>query len=177
MVMIPPIAMELEVITELTEGANLFESHGYSIVKVTKGGVEKLLKLPIKSAGVADYMEKLRSRAPRPPVIFQVAKKDSPEGKELGFTHDRKIDVFDTTDERYIDALEKHNQDFNWAVAIFALDMPFRKSDGTEAGDVEEKKRILKSNGITWSQINRIFADVQALTLMAEERADFLPDN
>jgi hypothetical protein len=162
--------MEPETITELVEGANLFESRGYSIVKVTRAGQEKLLRLPIKSTGVADFIEKLKGRAPRPPVIFQIVKRDSPEGRELGLTHDRKIQVFDTTDEKYIT-----NQEFNWAVAIFALDMPFRKADGTEAKDTEEKKRVLKSNGITWHQINKIFADVQALTLMAEERADFLP--
>lgn len=167
--------MDPEVITELTEGAALFESKGYSIVKVTKSGVERLLKLPIRSTGVAEYIEQLRGKAPRPPVTFQVVKKDSPEGKELGLTHDRKIQVFDTTDERYIDLLEKHNQDFNWAVAIYALDMPWKLAGGGEAQTVEEKKRILKTNGITWSHINKIFADVQALTRMEEERADFLP--
>ena len=169
--------MELEIITELVEGANLFESKGYSIVKVTKGGVEKRLKLPIKSTGVAEYIEKLRTKAPKPPVTFQIIKRDSPEGRELGLTHDRKIQVFDPTDEKYIDALERHNQEFNWRVAIFALDMAFKTASGAEVTEPEEKKRILKSNGITWSQINQIFEDVQALTRMEEERADFLPEN
>ena len=166
---------DLETITELVEGEALFESKGYSIVKVTKGGEEKLIKLPIKSTGVADYIEKLRTKAPRPPVTFQIVKRDSPEGKELGLSHDRKIQVFDTTDERYIDAMTKHNQDFNWAVAIFALDLSWKRSDGSLVEDIEEKKKILKSNGITWQQINTIFEDVQALTKMEDERADFLP--
>lgn len=169
--------MEFETITELVEGANLFESRGYSIVKVTRAGEEKRLRLPIKSTGVADYMEKLRGKAPRPPVTFQIVKKDSPEGRELGLTHDRKVQVFDTTDERYIDAIEKHNQEFNWAIVIFALDLPWKKADGTEVQELEDKKRILKSNGITWTHINQIFADVQTLTRMEEERADFLPEN
>lgn len=169
--------MEPEIISELMEGGNLFDCRGYSVVKVTKGGVEKRLKLPIKSTGVAEYMEQLKGKAPRPPVTFQVVKRDSPEGKELGLTHDRKIQVFDTTDERYVDALEKHNQEFTWSVAIFALDMPFRKTDGAEAQSPEDKKRILKSNGITWSHINQIFADVQALTRMEDETSDFLQEN
>lgn len=169
--------MELETITELVEGANLFESKGYSILKVTKGGIEKHLKLPIRSTGVADFMEQLRGKAPRPPVSWQIIKRDSPEGKELGLSHDRKVQVFDTTDERYIDSLEKHNQDFTWAVAIYALDLPWKISSGADAQTIEDKKRILKTNGITWSHINKIFADVQALTRMEEERADFLPES
>jgi hypothetical protein len=169
--------MEMETITELVEGANLFDSRGYSIVKVTKEGKEKWLKLAIRSTGVAEYMENLRGKAPRPPTTFQVIKRDSPEGRELGLSHDRKIQVFDPTDERYVDSLEKHNQEFTWGVVIFALDMTFKTSGGTPAQNVEEKKRVLKSNGITWSHINKIFADVTALTKMEDERADFLPEN
>lgn len=169
--------MEPEIITELVEGAGLFECKGYSVVKVTKNGVEKLLKLPIRSAGVAEFMEQLRGKAPRPPVSWQIVKKDSPEGKEMGLTHDRKVQLFDPTDERYVEALEKHNQDFTWTVAIYALDVPWKLKEGGDAQTVEDKKRILKTNGITWSHINKIFADVQALTRMEEERADFLPEN
>jgi len=166
-----------ERISELIEGQKLFDSTGYSLVKVTKDGKERWLELPIKSTGVAEYMDKLSGSAPRPPVIKRVVKKDSPEGKELGLTHDKLMQVFDTTDEAYVDALNRHNQDFNWRVAIFALDLAWKKSDGTEAKTFVEKKTILQSTGITWGHIEQVFKDVKNLTTVQEAKIDFLPES
>lgn len=168
---------EIKTISELVEGHNIFGSDGYSIVKVTRGGEEKSVRLPIKSTGVAEFMSELEGRAPRPPMTRDVIKKGSPEGRELGLPHDKICLVFDTTDEKYIDALNKHNQDYTWQVAIFALDLPWKLASGAEAETFEEKKRILQSNGITWHHINRIFKDVQELTQFAEDREDFLSES
>ena len=71
-----------ERISELIEGSKLFDSTGYSLLKITKKGNEKYLELPIKSTGVAEYMEELSGKAPRPPVIKRLIKKNSPVGKE-----------------------------------------------------------------------------------------------
>lgn len=172
-----PSPSEALLVSELIEGENLFDSRGYSIVKTTKAGVEAPRKLPIKSTGVAEFMERLGDKAPRPPVTFEFIKKNSPEGREMGLTHDRKVAVFDATDEKYVDALNHHNQEFSWQVAVFALDLKWVRKDGTEASTYEEKKQILRSNGITGHQINQIFDDVKALTAFEEGERDFLPGN
>lgn len=163
-----------ELISELVEGQNLFDSRGYSVVKVTKNGEIKLLKLPIKSTGVAEFQESLSGKAPRPPVTFEVVKKNSPEGKALGLTHDRLVHVFDTTDEKYVDALSKHNQEFAWQVVIFALDLEWKKKDGSICQTYEEKRAVLKSNGITGNHVDQIFIDVKRLTELQGEQEDFL---
>jgi len=174
---------DIEVISELIEGENLFDSRGYSVVKITK--IEKqdtgkdlavvhAIKLPIKSTGVAEYQEQLKSKTPVPPITKEFVKKNSPEGKELGLPHDRMVQVFDLTDIKYVDDLEKFNQELNWRVAIYALDMVLKKADGSIAETYEEKKQVLKTSGITLFHINKILRDVNDLTLWAEDRQDFL---
>jgi len=164
-------------VSELIEDGNLFESKGYSHVKVTKNGEKKPLRLPIKSTGVAEYQQELSGKAPRPPVMRQLVRKDSPQGKELGLSHDQVMIVFDTTDEKYIDDLTAHQVDFAWKIAIFALDISWKKKDGSEAKAYEDKKKILQSNGITNAQINRIYKDVNDLTQFEADRQDFLSGN
>jgi len=164
-------------ISELVEGEKIFESNGYALVKITKDGKEIPTELPIRSTGVAEYMRDLEGKAPKPPVKKVLIKKNSSEGKELGLPHDKYVQILDTADENYIDSLNKHNQEFVWRVAIFALDIKWIKLDGSEAKSFEEKKQVLATNDITWSQIYRIFHDVKNLTEFAEDREDFLSDN
>ena len=173
-------------ISELIEGEKTFDSYGFSLVKITHTeviegvgnvSVEQLLELPIKSTGVAEFQEELTGKAPRPPVKKEVIKKDSLDGKLLGLNEDRLMQVFDNTDEAYIDALEKHNQGFIWRIVVFALDIAWKKKDGTEAATFEEKKAILKSTGITGSHTDQIFKDVMALSRMQGAMEDFLSGN
>ena len=164
-------------ISELVEGAQLFDSSGYSLVKVTKKGIAQLIELPIRSTGVAEYMDELSGKAPKPPVRKEVIKKNSIEGRELNLPHDKMMQVFDFTDETYIDAIEKHNEDFTWRVVIFALDIGWKKTDGSPAQTFEEKKGILKSNRITWNHILQVFEDVKNLTQLQEDREDFLQED
>jgi len=168
---------EIEIITELVEGDNVFESHGYAVVKITRGGKSKKIRLPIKSHGVAEFQEKLAAKAPKPPTTFELIRKGSPEGKELGLKHHQKAIVFDLTDEAYIDAMDKHNQDFQWRVAVFALDLSWKKKDGTIAETYEEKKKMLQDAGLTGFQLIDILKAVNELTQFAEEQEDFLSDN
>ena len=163
-------------ISELIEGSKLFDSSGFALVKVTKAGKEELLELPIKSTGVDELQERLSSKAPRPPVRREWVKKNSKEGRELGLSHDKLEQIFDNTDEDYINALEKHNQDFTWQTVIFALDLKLKKKDGSEATTFEEKKEVLRSNGLTVDHANQIFKDVQDLTKLQEDREDFLSE-
>jgi len=162
-------------ISELVSGQKTFDSSGFSLVKVTKGGKAELLELPIKSTGVAEFQEELSGKAPKPPVKKELVRKDSKEGKSMGLSHDRLMQVFDTTDEAYIAALEKHTSDFVWQICVFALDVKWTKAGGSEAGTFEERKEILQTNGITGSHIDQIYKDVQNLTRIGEEEADFLP--
>ena len=164
-------------ISELIEGEKTFDSYGFSLIKITRDGVEQLLELPIKSTGVAEFQEELTGKAPRPPVKKEVIKKDSPEGKALGLDEDRLMQVFDNTDEVYIDALEKHNQEFIWRIVVFALDIAWKKKDGIPVFTFEEKKAILKSTGITGSHTNQIFKDVMALSRVQGAMEDFLSGN
>lgn len=166
-----------ELISELIAGERIFDSSGFSLIKITSAGVEHMKHLPIKSTGVSEFQEELRGKAPRPPVKKELIKKNSADGKAMGLPHDRLLQVFDNTDEAYLDALEKHNQDFIWQVIIFAIDVLWKKADGAMANTFEEKKGILKSTGITGHHTDQIFRDVQDLTRIKEEEEDFLPGN
>ena len=75
---------KIETITELIEGDNVFESHGYAEVKVTRKGKPQKIKLPIKSHGVSEFQEKLAAKAPQPPTTFETIRKGSEEGKSMG---------------------------------------------------------------------------------------------
>lgn len=172
--------MEPKVISKLVMGQKLFDSAGYADVKVTKDGVSEILRLPIRSTGVAEFQEYLEGKAPKPPTSYKRIKKDSPEGRQAGLTHDAMHIVFDLTDDGYIDAMNKHNQDFTWQIVVFAIDsdkISWEMPDGKKAESAEDKKAILKSNGITDHHINKIFKTVQALTQFDEDRADFLSGN
>lgn len=168
---------KIETITELIEGENVFESHGYAEVKVTKAGKPQKIRLPIKSRGVAEYQEKLAAKAPKPSTTFEFIKKGSAEGRELGLKHDQKVIVFDLTDEAYIDAKEKHDEDFGWRIAVFALDLKWKKKDGTIITAYEEKKAILQAAGLTGYQSNDIMKAVNELTMFTEGQEDFLSGN
>lgn len=168
---------EQDLISELVENQNLFDSSGYSVLKVTKSGVTKKLKLPIKSTGVAEFQAELSGKAPRPPVRFETIKKGSKEGQLLGLRHDRMVQIFDETDEAYINAFEEHNQNFIWRVVVFAIDLAWTKADGAKAKTFEEKRQILKTNGLTMHHATRIFRDVQNLTQLREDQEDFLPES
>jgi|GEM_PF-1664788 len=168
---------DVETISELVADGLLFDSKGFTVIKVTKDGDEKKLRLPIKSTGVAEFQEELSGKAPKPPQTFERIKKNSEQGKAMGLKHDQMMVVFDNTDNDYIDALEKHNQEFSWQIAVFALDINWKKKDGLLAESFEDKRDILKSNNITGHQINKIYKDVSLLTQFEEDRQDFLSEN
>jgi len=168
---------DVETISELVADGLLFDSKGFTVIKVTKDGDEKKLRLPIKSTGVAEFQEELSGKAPKPPRTFERIKKGSEQGREMGLKHSQMMVVFDNTDNDYIDALEKHNQEFLWQIAVFALDINWKKKDGLLAESFEDKRDILKSNNITGHQINKIYKDVSLLTQFEEDRQDFLSEN
>jgi len=161
-------------ISELVEDEKLFDSTGFSLVKITKEGKEEFLELPIRSTGVDELQAELSGNAPKPPIKKVYIKKGSQEAKEMGLQHSKWEQVFDNTDEDYVTALEQHSNDFLWRTVIFALDLILKKKDGAEAKTFKEKKAVLKSNGITVAHANQIFSDVTKLTALQEDREDFL---
>jgi len=168
----------IEIVSELIEGEAIFDSRGYSKIKLTRliDGAPTVtpINLPIKSTGVAEYQAELNAKAPVPPVTKEFVKKNSPEGKALGLPHDRIVQMYDTTDQAYVDKLDEFQRDLNWRVAIFALDMTLKLANGTVAEAYEDKKKVLQTSGITGFHINKILRDVNDLTLWAEDRQDFL---
>ncbi len=169
--------MDIQTISELVENQAIFASTGYSVVKITIGGKAMARRLPIKSTGVAEYQQKLSSQAPRPPAVERMIKADSDLGKALGLSRDEARMVFDATDEKFVNAQDEHNRDFAWRVAVFALDIKWTRSDGSEARTYEEKRDILKRAGITGHQIDCIYRDIQKLTKFTEEEIDFLSES
>jgi len=164
-------------ISELIEDDKLFDSTGFSLVKVTKAGKEEFIELPIKSTGVDELQAQLSGKAPKPPVKKIFIKKGSTEAKEMGLNHSKWEQIFDNTDEDYITALEQHNNDFLWQTVIFALDLELKKKDGSLATIFKDRKAVLKSNGITLEHANQIFQDVRKLTVLQEDREDFLSES
>jgi len=167
----------LQSVSELVAGGSLFESRGYSVVKVTKAGKERLLNLPIKSTGVAEYEQKLRGNEPKPPQTFERIKKTSPEGRAMGLPHDMMMIVANSQDPAFVNELAEFNRELGWKIAVFALDLAFKDKNGNSVEDLDQKKKILQDNGITDHQSFQIFNDVQDLTRIAEEQADFLSGN
>ena len=168
--------MDERLVSELIDdGANLFESHGYCVVKVTEAGEAKKIKLPITSRGVSDLMDELRAKAPTPPVKTEDIDPESKEGEDLEAPGLIRRVTFDFTDPEYLRQSEKHNQEFLWQVVIKGLEISWKTKDGTGIEDYEQRKSLLKSKGLAYSQLLKIFKAVQGLTRFQEDREDFLP--
>ena len=57
---------DVEILSEMVEDEGLFESRGYSVVKVTRDGKAGKLRLSISTRGVSDLMGEINAGAPRP---------------------------------------------------------------------------------------------------------------
>ncbi len=165
-------------IAEIIEGNDPFIARGYSIVKTTRRvsdddgnptGEDEVvgIRIPIKSSGVEEYREEIAKKAPKPPVV-------TVDGAEVGQKAGERYRVFDLTDDAYVEAFEAHANDLTFKVVAFAIDAPIKNADGNEAKEIAEKEAILKRLNLTAHQIEQIAADIQALTMIESERADFL---
>ncbi len=178
----------IETISELVQGEMLFESRGYSVVKVTEQGakidaktevrtpvnIEKLIRIPIKSTGVTESHEKLKAKEPRPPIITEFVKKGSPEGRAQGLTQNTLFRGPDSTDQTYVDAFSAYMQDLQWRLALFAIDVELKMAGGAVAETEADKMAVLKSIGLTGNHINKIVADVTSLSQYSEDREENL---
>ncbi len=157
----------------LQGGASLFDSRGFSRVKVTRDGTEEILELPIRSSGIWEIMEEMSRRAPRPPFRAEWVASDSDLGRQLGLDRDRPVLAFDTTDSDYLERLAAHHQEVLWRVLVAGMDLPFLDGDGRELAGLDDRRRVLRDSGLTQHQAERIFRDIQNLTRLEEEEEDF----
>ena len=163
------------VLTEFVLGETSFQSDGFSVLKLTKGGKPLPVKLPIRSVGIVELREELERNAPKPPSKVVKILKDSEDGKRLGLEKDGFIKVFDSTDEKYLDQYSEYKTDLIWRIVMTSLQMKFvDKETHTEITEFEKKRDILKNSGITGSHLDKLITDILALVSDSESVADFL---
>ena len=163
----------LERIDSIQSKESLFDSRGFSRVKVTRDGAGEILEIPIRSGGIWELMEEMSRQAPRPPFRAEWITADSDQGRQLGLDRDRPVLAFDTTDREYLERLAAHHQEVLWRVLVTGIDLPFVDENGREQGGFDQRKSILRNSGLTQHQAEKIFRDIQNLTRLEEEREDF----
>jgi len=164
--------IELE---EIVEGEDLFRSSGYSYIKVTRNGEVEKLKVPIQSTGIAELVDSFSEKAPKPPIIDELAKPDNQIGKDLGVTKSEWVKIPDYSDETYLQAKEKHESDLGIAIVLKGITFRIKDKEGNEVTDSNKKVDIMRSMGMSGDQFSQIVEDIQNLTRWTEEeRENFL---
>ena len=166
------------IITQFVLGENLFQSDGFSIIKVTKAGKSVNFSVPIKSIGIVELRERLEVDAPKPPRKLRKVLKGSELAKELGIEKDTHVEVFDFTEVTYLEKSKEFRTSMFWQIVIMAINAEFvEKDSGVVITDMDKKKEALMNSGITAQHLDQILMDVMRLTSDAEGTADFLSAN
>ena len=167
--------MEVIELDSLTEGSNVFESKGKSILKVTKNNIVKKLEIPIKSSGVSEIIDKMKSKSPKPPTIYKVVYPDDVAYKELGLTRKQHIKTVDLTDDKYLKEKEEYETDLGLKIVLQGIDLPIKNRSGELVEDEDLKIDILKNMGLSGEQFSQLVFDISSLTDWKEEKEnDFL---
>lgn len=162
-------------VSELVEGNPIFESQGFSKVKITKKGEEQILEIPIQSTGVSELIDRFNKEAPRPPVVTRLALPNSEIGKDLGLTRKQHVQIFDFTDDDFVKKQEEHNRDLGLKVVLLGVAIPIKDKEGKVIEDDNKKLEVLRNMGLTGGQFTKLFNDIQNLTTITEEQIeDFL---
>lgn len=179
------MAESIKTISQLVENDAIFQCKGYSEIVVAYRDKDdngnpctksKVVRVPIKTAGVLEFQEQIASEAPAPPVTRRMVKAGTDEAASFGYEQDTELITFDTTDQTYVDALDRHTKDFIWRVAVFAIDVEWKLKGGT-ADSYEKKKQILQSSGISGPQLDKIYKDIIGLAQFREDREAFLSED
>lgn len=161
-------------LTELVEGDDVFNSRGYSNVKVTKDGEVVSVRIPIKSTGITELIEEFRKKEPKPPSVPILINKDSDEGKQMRLTRNEWVRMPDLTDKKYVEQKEQYEGDLGIAILAKGIAIPFVDKNGKPVEDQSEKVRLLKDKGLSSDQFAQIVEDIRALTQWSEkELLDF----
>uniref|UniRef100_A0A6H1ZS39 Uncharacterized protein n=1 Tax=viral metagenome TaxID=1070528 RepID=A0A6H1ZS39_9ZZZZ len=161
---------------QLVEGNNIFESKGFSYLKVTQGQIIKRIAIPIKSSGVSEMIDEFeREKKPLPPKKRELIKKDSDVGKEMRLMKNEWAWVFDFADEKYLSDIGKYQSDLGLKVVMLGINLPIRDKDGNDITDDDRRLQVLKKMGLTGEHLTQLVKDIQSLTQWQEDKDnDFL---
>ncbi len=166
-----PIRLE-----SLVEGSPIFQSKGFSTVKVTYDGVEQPIEIPIRSSGVSELIDAFGKQAPTPPSKNVLVKPDDELGRELKLTKKQWIQVLDTADPTYISELDKHRSELGMKIVLKGIDLVFEDSSGGVVDDEDKQVEILRGQGITGEQFTQLVKDIANLTRWTEDREETFLD-
>jgi len=161
--------IDVEELTSLKEGSDIFQSHGYSYVKITRDGKSKALKVPIKSSGVTELIEEWKKNEPKPPVHDVLVQKDSEIGKQMKLTDKKWVRMPNLSDPQYQEALEKYQANLGMAIVLKGLALQMLDKDGKEVTDPDKKISILRGMGLSGPQFTQVVEDIRAMTEWSEE--------
>ena len=161
---------EMKTIESFIDVDNIFESTGYSIIRITKNGKPENMRIPITTKGVDELRRRLGKEAPFPPVVIRTVAAGSDEAERLGIDEDCEVKTFDYTEKEYRDKLKDHGERVMWETVIQGLNVVWP----AECTGMEDKKNLLIKKGITDNQAVKLFNDIAGLTLFQEGREDFL---
>lgn len=161
--------IEVEELTSLKEGSDIFQSHGYSYVKITRDGKSKALKVPIKSSGVTELIEEWKKNEPKPPIADVLVQKDSEQGKQMKLTEKKWIRMPNLADPAYLEALEAYQANLGIAIVLKGLALQMLDKEGKEVTDPDKKIAILRGMGLSGPQFTQVVEDIRAMTEWSEE--------
>ncbi len=162
-------AVEEMQVEELRAGADTFRADGFSLLKITRDGVEKRLRLPIRSRGVAETLELAAEGEPRPPVHREWVRASSELGRQAGLTRDGFVMVADPTDEQYLKARREHDLEVGLRLVAQGAAVPFRDAQGRPVEEAGEKVRLLGEMGLRREHFTQLAADIRDLTRVCGE--------
>jgi len=173
-----------EVVEKLVAGEQAFVAWGWSDLKVTQDGVVKYKRVRIKSIGLAEMMERFSRQGPVPPRRTTLVKRDSAEGRSAGLTHDKLMIEEDFTDAKFKEDQRAFNMRVMYLIVLggLAVDICDRngnlvvKSNATRSATeiIDEDAAILalKDQEFSNDHIERLYADIRALTSSEQKRVD-----
>ncbi|MBU2395760.1 MAG: hypothetical protein KKH70_20690 [Gammaproteobacteria bacterium] len=164
--------IEVVRVTEFRDGESIFESRGFSRVKVTKDGKARALEIPIKSTGISELVESFVRNAPKPPEKKFLAKPDDEVGKELGLTANKWVFLPDMNDEDYKKRVQDHDQRMGNAILLKGIDVVIKDKDGGIVEDEDKKIEVFKHMGMSTDHFQQVINDIQALTRWSEKETE-----
>jgi len=123
---------EVIVLAKLRAGDQPFASWGYVDLKVVKNNVEKIMRLPIKSVGMAEVIEEISRKMPEAPVRTEIVRKDSKYGQALGLRHDKLTILENTLDPEFQKKLREYEIESLYRVVLHALAIDVEDAQGNK---------------------------------------------
>jgi len=169
-----------ELLDEIVEGQQIFQSDGYSVVKVTKGGIEKPVRIPIRSSGISELMDQLQKNAPTPPTRKCLIDPANPDDKQIardmGIRKKQWVFLLDYADEVYLKERVKYESDIGIKIVLRGINVSLKDKSGNLVENDDKRVEILQSIGLSGEQFTQIVRDIGMLTRWKEaEEDDFLP--